>query len=925
MIESLFTFGLRKRRLISILVIAITIPLFWGMNRLEIDTSFNSLIPANEPEKLAYQSAMDQFGSDNKTIIYVRDANLWTPAKLERLDSLVRKLKEMKHVYRVDSLFNLRVIRGQLSSDGKHNISPRLVLDGVPADQAEASLAKQRALSNPLYTGNLFSENGQVTSIIVTVNDREDQEDFSIEVYQLMEALIEEERGNFERMFQVGPPRINAELQKSLTDDFKLLGPLSALVLVGSILFFMRSGLAAVVPLITSAITIVWTFGLMGWLGIPLNILSAMIPSLIIVIGSTEDTHMMSAFFRGLSEQVDNGNGTTTSATTTAQRHQAIRYMAKHTGLPMLLTILTTFLGFASNLFGDILLIQHFAIGSTIAILFNGIVTVLVVPPLLAKFGKRMGAGKTTTELYGNNLPDQIIKTLRISQDRFPLIVLSLTFILCIFFTYQASHLYVTNDPLSYFPEDKPLIKQTKIIHEDLAGIKVFFVTLEAENDKAFMEVANLDKIDRIQAFLDKQGVFDTTLSIADHLKYVNKEFHGEFGSDSLPQTRQLVAQYLMFFHRSELEAYVSHDYRRANIVVRHNISDSHTLNQYVTELKDFVNGVAGPGVTARVVGENLLVNKAAESLMMSQVKALLILLSLIFVLMSIMFTSLKGGAIAMIPSVIPIVLMFGIMGLLGIPLNPGTAMVAVIAVGIAIDGTIHLLAHYNELCRTTSDYENAVHQAVQEVATPLIISSLALSFGFGILLFSNFTIVAQFGALAAATMLISIFANLLITPIIMTRIRLVGLYQIIAMKVDSRVLETSPLFSNMTNYERRKAILISEIHEFNAGEKLVVQGDIGRNMYMILDGTASVERHDEGETRILAELTPGEVFGEVGYIRAIERTADVVAKTPVSALNFEYNRMQKDLKFFPNIVAKLNFNISGILGERLADVLSSK
>ncbi len=920
MIESLFTFGLNQRRLVAMLVILITLPLGFGVTKLEIDTSFNSLIPADEPEKLAYQSAMDEFGSDNKTIIYVRDKDLWTARKLARLDDMVRELKDLEHVYRVDSLFNLRIIEGTPGENGQPIISTELVIDGVPTDDMSAADARLRAQANPLYVGNLFSEDGNVTAIIVTVNDVNDQEDFSLEVYGQFERLLERERDHFERIFQVGPPRINAELQQSLANDFKVLGPLSAIVLVASILFFMRSVLAAVIPLITSALAILWTFGLMGWLGIPLNILSAMIPSLIIVIGSTEDTHMMAAFFRGLAEQTTNGG-----RPTTAQRHQAIKYMAKHTGLPMLLTVLTTFLGFAANLFGDIVLIQHFAFASTTAILFNGIVTVLVVPPLLAKFGKKMGEGKSAQELYGNNLPDQIISTFRISQDRFPLVVLALTGLLCLFFTYQASNLYVTNDPLSYFPEDRELIQETKTIHEDLAGIKVFFVTLEADNANAFLQVENLQKLNKIQAFINKQNVFDTTLSIVDHLKYVNKEFQGEFAADTLPQSRQLVAQYLMFFHRSELESYVSHDYRQANIIVRHNISDSHTLNQYVDELKEFVSHISGDGIRARVVGENLLVNQAAESLMVSQIQALTLLLSLIFLLMSIMFTSLKGGAIAMIPSVIPIVLMFGIMGLLGIPLNPGTAMVAVIAVGIAIDGTIHLLAHYNELCRTTSDYEGAVHQAVQEVATPLIVSSLALSLGFGILLFSNFTVVAQFGALAAATMLISIFANLLITPIIMTRIRLVGLYQIIAMKVDQQVLEESPLFTDMSNYERRKAILISEIHEFSAGEKLVTQGDIGRNMYMILSGSAKVERRDGEDVRKLAELTPGQVFGEVGYIRAIERTADVVASTPVTALNFEYHRMQKDLKFFPNIVAKLNFNISGILGERLADVLDSK
>ena len=82
-----------------------------------------------------------------------------------------------------------------------------------------------------------------------------------------------------------------------------------------------------------------------------------------------------------------------------------------------------------------------------------------------------------------------------------------------------------------------------------------------------------------IQRFMDKQGVFDQSISLADHLAFANREFRGEHAEMALPETRQLVAQYLMFFHRSDLDSYVSHDYSRANIVVRHNINDSHTLN----------------------------------------------------------------------------------------------------------------------------------------------------------------------------------------------------------------------------------------------------------------------------------------------------------------------------------------------------------
>ena len=170
--------------------------------------------------------------------------------------------------------------------------------------------------------------------------------------------------------------------------------------------------------------------------------------------------------------------------------------------------------------------------------------------------------------------------------------------------------------------------------------------------------------------------------------------------------------------------------------------------------------------------------------------------------------------------------------------------------------------------------------------------------------------------------MLFSIIANLLITPIIMTRVRLVGLYQILAMSIDREVLDKSPLFNHMTEYQRRKAVLISELHEFKEGDLLVEQDTLGRSMYLILSGNVDVIRRDGDKSRTLATLQPGAVFGEIGYIRETKRTADVRARSNVAALRFDYEKMQKDLKFFPNIVAKLNFNISFILGERLADMV---
>ncbi|MBW1796885.1 MAG: MMPL family transporter [Deltaproteobacteria bacterium] len=904
MFSRLLMLGMNHRLATFIFLVLVTCVAGLGLPNLRVDTGFNSLIPDSDPDLPVYDRIAREFGSDNRTIVYVRDTELWSPVKLAALEDLHYALEGLDFVERVDDLFTLRSIRG---SGGK--IDSRIILAEAPKDQATIDQARSDALYNPLIVGNFLSRDGTVTALLVSVHEDSNDNRSNRQVNEVLERVLKPARSVFQEVFQVGPPRINAELKSILFHDLGLLGPLSAFMLVVAILFFLRSGFAALIPLVTSALSILWTFGMMGWTGIPLNILSAMLPTLVVVIGSTEDTHMIASYFRGVSQAEKE------------HRAFATRFMMKHLGVPLVLTVLTTAMGFGSNIFSSMGIIQDFAIASTFAILANGVITMLFVPMLLATMGPR------TPLLFRNGdrvigLPGLFVRMFGFTKRRFPRSILVFTTILCAFFIYQLSKLYVTNDPLSYFQEDQPLIQDIRQIHRDLSGMKVFFITLESDRDKAFQEPKNIEKLVTIQKFMEKQGIFDCSISLADHLSLVNREFHGgDTEYFKPPARRKLLAQYLLFFHRRDLESYVSHDFRRANIVVRHNVGDSNTLNRHIRELKEVASNIAGGEMKAYVVGENLMINAAGESLMVAQVKSLAILLCVIFLIMSAMFTSFKGGLISLIPNLIPIILMFGVMGLLEIPLNPGTAMVAVIAIGIAIDGTLHLFSRYNELCRRTSDYEGAVHTAVREEATPMVATSLALALGFGILILSNFTVIAQFGALSAATMLFALFANLLITPIIMSRVRLIGLYQILALKMHKEVLEKSPLFQGMTNYQMRKAILISELIEFDEGELLVEQGTFGRSMYLILSGKVDVVRRSDGKTRSVAVLGVGQILGEIGYIRETQRTADVRALTRVEVLRFDYKKLKKDLKLFPYIVAKLNFNISCILGERLADV----
>ncbi|MBS0336768.1 MAG: MMPL family transporter [Proteobacteria bacterium] len=910
LLQRFFRFGADRPAPSLMFLVAMSLAAAFGVARVTVDSGFDRLVPKDDAERQAYLRVAREFGSDHRSFVYLRDPQLWSPAKLQALEKLHEDLRQLPFVERVDDLFTQRTVK---SVEGQ--LTARPLLGAIPADSAGTERARREALDDPVAARNIVSADGNAIAIGISIRERGEGPS-EREVHETLEKVLASSRGQFATLVEVGPPRIDAEIREGLLHDMRVLVPASALLLGLTVFAFFRSLFAAVMPLLVAGLSLLWTFGMMGWAGIPVSILSAMLPSLVVVIGATEIMRMISGYYGGLLDARTRG--------APADRVKATEFMLKSVGAPAVLTVLTTAIGFASNAFAGIAIIRDFGLAASFAILSNGIITVLLVPMLYASFGPRTGGLPAFAASGGFSA--MAARAFGVLRSRLALWALALTAVLCVAFVQQASSLYVTNEPLTFFRPERAIVQDARRMQQDLAGVKVFYITLQSNTEGAFRDPANLQRLADIQGFIAKQRIFDRSLSLADVVSQANQEANsGRPESYRVPQTRKLVAEYLLLHPPRDLEPYVSHDFRRANIVVRHNVRDSSTLNHHIRELKEVVGHYAGADMATAVVGENLMINAAADRLLEGQAAALAGLLAVVFIVMSLMFTSVKGGIIALVPSVVPILMILGVMRILEIPLNAGTVMVAVIAIGIAIDGTIHLFARYSELCRSTSNYDEAVIETVKDEAAPVIAVSLALALGFGVLLLSDFTLIAQFGALAAATMLFSIFANLLITPLVMSKIRLVGLYEILAMSKQRAALEHSPLFKGMTGYQVRKAILISELLEYGKGDRLIEQGTMGRSMFLVVSGELEVVRIEPDGERLIAILGPGEVLGEIGFVQATRRTADVRAIGPVSVLRFDHERIEKDLVFFPHIMAKLNFNISGILGKRLADIVEAR
>jgi CRP-like cAMP-binding protein len=169
--------------------------------------------------------------------------------------------------------------------------------------------------------------------------------------------------------------------------------------------------------------------------------------------------------------------------------------------------------------------------------------------------------------------------------------------------------------------------------------------------------------------------------------------------------------------------------------------------------------------------------------------------------------------------------------------------------------------------------------------------------------------------------MITGLLTDLLFTPMLLKHIRLIGIWDIIALKVGRDVLSHSPLFEGMSRFQIKKAILLSQVVTVPHGQDVLVQGSRGRNMYLVLSGTVEVRRTQDGRTERIATLGSGEIFGEVGYTQETERTATVQASSDVTLLQLEFSSVQKSLRWYPRIAACLNLNISRILGVRLADM----
>ena len=370
MIEKLLSAGPRGRLAGLVVLVLVSALAAMQLPQLAVDRSDEKLIDHEDPGWDDLREMQTSFGREHTVLIYVRDADLWDREQLLRLQNATFALEDTPEISKVGSLFNATNIR-----DKGDYVAAGPLMDLVPRSEERIAQLRDDASYSPLMRRGVVSADGLGTVISLGYEADPDDPAHALKMYDVIEARIEPLREHFDAVFQVGTPRLQHEIDVGLFRDLRVLIPLAVAILLLTITFFLRSVRSLPIPLVTSAITLTWTFGFMAYAGIPLTLLTAMVPALVMVIGSTEDVHLLAAYMSGLRDG------------TADRRAIAVRIMANKVGLPVLITALTTALGFAANAITPIPLIREFAIVSAFAMIANLVVTVIAVPLMLHLFG----------------------------------------------------------------------------------------------------------------------------------------------------------------------------------------------------------------------------------------------------------------------------------------------------------------------------------------------------------------------------------------------------------------------------------------------------------------------------------------------------------------------------------------------------------
>ncbi|NLA23847.1 MAG: RND family transporter [Bacteroidales bacterium] len=720
-------------------VLALTIFFGYQTQFLTINSDILSSLPDDDPIASLYKEIGTQFGGNDMGMIVLESDNVFKTEILQHIKQITDSLRYTDGVSTVTSLTNILDIK---SSEWGIEIGKLVDEYNLPNKQSQLDSLKNYVFSKEMYKGAIVSEDGTATVVMFTLLPDADKQSVAKEIKSKVENL------NLpETLYFGGLPMMMNDISDLILADIVWLLPIVFVIIALILLLSFKSFRGVLLPLLTAGIAVIWTIGIMVVTGYELTIISNIIPVVLLALGSAYTIHVLNSINQ--SKEKD--------------RKQALIKALTYIIVPVILAAVTTAIGFVSFVFGAYLtMIKDFGIFTAVGTLIALLLSIFFVPALISAFSMYRKKVETDQPEKENILTHKILQPLVTLLFKHPKYLLTAWGILLLLSIGGMFFIKTSVNMADYFKKDNPTRVSEDVMQKKFGGSLPVFVVFEG--DMQSPEV--LKMMIKTEHFMKEDPNIDMTQSVADLVEQMNDAMgEGKMIPDDKAKIEQL---WFLLDGQDVMTQLVSEDLDKGIIQSRFASVDSKNIDEFTSKMNKFIQENNSENIKIELTGMPSVYVKLNDSLIQSQFSSLILALVMVLLIVGLMLRSISKGVYATIPIIATIMILFGFMGITGIPLDIATVLVGSIALGIGIDYSIHIITGFNFHLKETGDAEKAIEKTILSSGKAVIINVISVAAGFLILIFSQIVPLQNFGILVAISMFGSGIGALTLLPIIL-------------------------------------------------------------------------------------------------------------------------------------------------------------
>lgn len=719
-----------------------------------VDPSNELLFPQDDLTVRYLKELHQTFGSDEVIIIALHASQLITEENLTLLATLTDRIAEIPHVTRVTSLVNFKDVQSDI-------FGPSVV---VPYEEVLVHKKSLRDFAfeistNPIAQNLILSEDGKTTAILIDiVRQKEDPLYRKRIVAEIREVLKDFSRSGL--IFHVaGIPVEITDLANYINRDQRTFLPLIFLTFMIVLSLIYQTMLEVIVPLLVVLMSLAWTIGLYVLNGNSLNAITTLLTPIVMVTSVEDVIHFFHQYKEDFYSFWD--------------RQKVLIKSFSVIAFPCFLTSFTTAIGFASLMVNPVPAVQDFGIYASVGAAFAYILAMMIVPLVLAQT-KTKGAFRGRERRWGY-LEGFLQYLVEVIFSRKGLIS-GVTGILLIISLIGLFRIKVSTDIVRSFKSTSPLYRATEFIDEHLTGVNSLEIIVKESpshpqsSPSSRISLKTMKKMEELQQFLNKFPEVTKTLSIVDLLKrFYQADHDDDLAFYQLPEDEITLGEYLDLMTASEDKTYlhfITEDLTVTRVSCRIKAVGTDRSQQILHEIQTYVAHTFQDEEEVHITGSMLVLSNMSTHLVHNQMKSMAAALPLLLISMGLLYRSVFVGLISAVPNLIPILMVYGFMGWVGIELSVPTAMISSIIIGLAINNTIYFLSRFKREFQTLKDYPDAIQVTLKNTGKAMVSSSLILTLGFWVGIFGSFKLSIYFALLTGITLLLALISNLMILPL---------------------------------------------------------------------------------------------------------------------------------------------------------------